>query len=132
MMSSQLRGAIVGFGFISGNGHLPAYLDRRRRVGDVEIVAVADACEERRAAARAALPEARIYPDHESLLEAEAGRLDFVDVATPPSLHAAVTHAALDRGLHVLCEKPLATSIEDARGMLAHAERARRVLFPCH
>ena len=59
-------------------------------------------------------------------------RLDFVDIATPPSEHAEVAHAALDRGLHVLCEKPLATTTEDARAMLRHAVRAERVLYPCH
>ncbi|HUK63367.1 MAG TPA: Gfo/Idh/MocA family oxidoreductase, partial [Dongiaceae bacterium] len=61
-----------------------------------------------------------------------AERLDFVDIATPPSDHAEVAHAALDRGLHVLCEKPLATSIDEARAMLRHARQAQRVLYPCH
>jgi predicted dehydrogenase len=55
-----------------------------------------------------------------------------VDIATPPADHAVMTHAALDRGLHVLCEKPLATSIDEARSMLRHAAEAGRVLFPCH
>ena len=58
-----------------------------------------------------------------ALLAAEAQSLDFVDIATPPSDHAEVAHAALDAGLHVLCEKPLATTIEDAR---AHAAPRRR------
>ena len=43
-----------------------------------------------------------------------------------------VTHAALDAGLHVLCEKPLAASIDEARAMLRHATRAQRVIYPCH
>lgn len=127
-MSDKLRGAVVGYGFISGLGHVPAYLQR----SDVEIVAVADLCEARRALAKKALPHARIYPDHQALLAAEAANLDFVDIATPPCDHAAVAHAAFDRGLHVLCEKPLTTSLESAREMLDHARRAQRVLFPCH
>ena len=69
---------------------------------------------------------------HRALLAAEAGRLDFVDIATPPSDHATVAHAALDAGLHVLCEKPLAATIDDARAMLRHATRAERVIYPCH
>ena len=124
----RLRGALVGYGFIGAQGHVPAYLQR----GDVEIVAVADVSERRRALVPAQLPGAAIYPSAEALLSAEGGRLDFVDVATPPCDHAAIAHLALDRGAHVLCEKPLATRAADARAMLEHAVRARRVLFPAH
>jgi predicted dehydrogenase len=124
----KLRGAIVGYGFIMGKGHAAAYGQR----SDVEITAIADISADRRAAAAAAFPAARIYPDHAALFAGEAGRLDFVDIATPPSDHAAVAHAAMDAGLHVLCEKPLAASIDEARAMLRHATRAQRVLYPCH
>jgi predicted dehydrogenase len=111
-------------------GHVAAYRQRP----DVELVAIADVSADRRAAAAAAWPNARVYADHGALFTAEAGagRLDFVDIATPPSDHAAVTHAALDAGLHVLCEKPLAATIDEARAMLRHATRAERVIYPCH
>jgi predicted dehydrogenase len=124
----KLRGAVVGYGFIMDKGHAAAY----RRRADVEIVAIADIAADRRAAAAAAWPGARIYADHTSLLAAEAGGLDFIDIATPPSDHAAITHAAFDAGLHVLCEKPLAATSDEARAMLRHANRAQRVLYPCH
>ena len=130
--SKALRGAVIGYGFISGKGHVPAYQERAKNQKDVEIVAIADICEARRAEAHRLLPEARIYKDYQSLLEAEAQNLDFVDISTPPCDHAAIAHAALERGLHVLCEKPLTTSLEDAEAMLQHAKKARRVLFPCH
>jgi predicted dehydrogenase len=131
-MKRPLRGAIAGFGFISGQGHAPTYVKHMSNGRDVEIVAVADICEARRQAAHKVFPEARLYPDHQSLLAAEAGNLDFVDVTTPPAYHGEIAHAALDRGLHVLCEKPMATSTEEARSMLRHAVESRRVLFPCH
>ena len=124
----KLRGAIVGYGFIMDKGHAAGYRQR----ADIDVVAIADIAADRRAAAAAAWPEARLYADHEALLAAEAANLDFVDIATPPSDHAAVTHAALDAGLHVLCEKPLAATIEQARSMLRHAVRAQRVIYPCH
>jgi predicted dehydrogenase len=126
----KLRGAVVGYGFIMDKGHVAAYRQRP----DVELVAIADVSADRRAAAAAAWPNARVYADHGALFAAEvgAGRLDFVDIATPPSDHAAVTHAALDAGLHVLCEKPLAATIDEARAMLRHATRAERVIYPCH
>src|SRR5580704_5600630 len=120
---AQLKGAVVGYGFISGKGHIAAYLQRARERRDVEIVAVADLCEGRRHQAQEALPGVRIYSDYQALLGSESG-LDFVDISTPPCDHAAIAHAALDRGLHVLCEKPLTTSLADAKSLLEHAVRA--------
>lgn len=130
--NGPLRGALIGYGFIAENGHVPAYLERTKTRGDVEIVAIADSCEERRNLARKAVRGARIYSDYESLLAGEAGQIDFVDIAVPPCDHAEIARAAFKQGLHVLCEKPLATTVDDARSMLSHALAAKRVLFPCH
>jgi predicted dehydrogenase len=128
----KLRGALVGYGFIMERGHAAGYRERARSSGDVGIVAVADVSEERLRQAQRHFPGVRVYADHRALLAAEHAALDFCDIATPPSEHAEVAHAALDRGLHVLCEKPLATSIDEARGMLRHATDAERVIYPCH
>jgi predicted dehydrogenase len=131
-MKTPLRGAIIGYGFIMDRGHAAGYRQRAHGPRDVDIVAVADLSEPRRALARQHFPGVRVYDDHAALLAAERGTLDFVDIATPPADHAAIAHAALDQGLHVLCEKPLATSIDEARSMLRHAQEAGRVIFPCH
>jgi predicted dehydrogenase len=125
-----LRGAVVGYGFISERGHVPAY--RLPGPTQFDVVAVADVCAARREKARVALPGARIYASHEELLAAEGGRIDFVDVTTPPSEHGRIARAALSQGLHVLCEKPLATTGTEARAMATHAREVRRVLFPSH
>jgi predicted dehydrogenase len=122
----------VGYGFIASRGHLPAYAAFPADRAPLRIVAVADTCPARRARAMADLPGVRVYETHAELLEREAGRIDFVDVTTPPSAHAEIAHAALDRGLHVLCEKPLTTTTAEARSLLDHARRARRVVYPCH
>ena len=63
----MLKGAIVGFGFISAKGHYPAYRQR----DDVEIAAIADLCPARLEAARAAAPKARLYSNHSELLANE-------------------------------------------------------------
>jgi predicted dehydrogenase len=137
-MKKPLRGAIVGYGFIMEEGHVAAYRHRRTAasssglVGDVQIVAVADISARRREVAAAQIPGVRVYSDYLTMLEVEAGNLDFVDIGTPPAEHASVARAALSRGLHVLCEKPLATTIADAREMLRLARASGRVLFPCH
>jgi len=128
-MSRPLKGALIGFGFIAEKGHIPAYLT----AGDTfEIIAVADVSLARREKARQILPNARIYSDTKTLLASEARHLDFVDIATPPCDHAAIAHAAFEHGLHVFCEKPIATSAADARSMLDHALKVKKVFFPSH
>ena len=126
-----LRGAVVGYGFICERGHVPAYAGGEPGQPRFDIVAVADICAERRQLARAALPGARVYETYEALLEAERD-LDFVDICTPPAFHAEIALAALGRGLHVLCEKPLTTTAAEARSMLGRAVEAKRVLYPSH
>lgn len=126
MSPRRRRGGIIGFGFIAANGHLPAYAAS----DDLEIVAVADVCEARRRAAHEALPHAHIYEDYAALLAAEQREIDFIDITTPPYAHTPIACDALSKGLHVVCEKPLATTIEDARRMIQDAERHNRVLFP--
>ena len=129
---STLRGALIGYGFIMEKGHAAGYRQRAEAGRDVEIVAIADLSPDRRAAAQAAWPAARVYADYRTMLDAEAGKLDFVDIATPPSDHAAIAVEALSRGLHVLCEKPLAASVDEARSMLRQATVSERVIYPCH
>ena len=126
---TRLRGALVGFRHIMNAGHAAAY----RQPGlDVEISAIADVSAPRRALAETLFPRARLYADHRSLLATEASALDFVDIATPPSAHRAIALDALDAGCHVLCEKPLTTSVDAAVEMLDRARLRERVLFPCH
>ena len=128
MRGDAMRGGLIGFGFIMEFGHAAAYTTR----SDVSIIAIADICAARRLAAKLAFPKARIYDSASALLQAESARLNFVDIATPPSEHAAIALAALDAGVHVLCEKPLCTTVEDADALLARAQQRERVLFPCH
>jgi len=127
----MLRGAIIGYGFIAENGHFPAYARARDAGVPIEIVALADSCPARLERARALDPGLRLYDSHRQLFERE-DNLDFVDIATPPSEHAPIALAAFDRGLHVFCEKPLATSTQAAASMIDRAKRAKRVLYPSH
>jgi predicted dehydrogenase len=72
-----------------------------------------------------------VYPSFSALMEGER-TLDFIDLAVPPVDHAPYAKKALERGLHVLCEKPLTTNLEDAGTLLRTAVEQKRVLFPCH
>lgn len=120
------RGAIIGFGNVAEHGHVPGWLAAE----GFAIVAVADPAAERRAAAAAALPGVALYEDYNRLLAQE--RLDFVDIASPPAFHAAAVSAAAERGLHVLCEKPLTTTRADYLPVRRAVTIAGTVLQPVH
>lgn len=119
----MLRGALIGFGNVAVYGHVPGWLAHP----DVEIVAVSDMNEARRSEAERLVPHARWYDSSETLLAEE--RLDFVDICTPPSVHADLIRAALQREVHVLCEKPLVTRPEHLAELSMLAEAARKVLY---
>ena len=89
----------------------------------VELVAVVDPD-----------PAARRYveatPGYGVLEEAlESVECDAVLVASPPGTHHVVARAALEAGRHVLCEKPLATTLQDAFDLVEIADRAERILM---
>jgi predicted dehydrogenase len=101
------------------------HLDASRLVEDAQVVAVCDPSPAARRRARES--GLRTYADANAMLE-EAD-LDSVTIATPPAEHAGLAIAALDRGLDVLCEKPLALTTWDALTMLETASRRRRQLL---
>ena len=98
--------AVFGSGFM-GRVHVEAL----RRLGSVDLYEIAD--QELGAARRLAaqFPVKRVDTDYHRILDDPA--LDAVHICTPNALHFAMAKAALDAGKHVLCEKPLATSVEE-------------------
>ena len=73
----------------------------------------------------------RAYGSYEEMAEAEAARddgVEVVSVVTPNWLHAPVAHAFIERGVHVVCDKPMTTTLEDAEG-LVRAVREAGVVF---
>jgi predicted dehydrogenase len=123
----KLRGALVGFGAVAKNAHAPAL----RGCADLTVTSVVDADPQRLRLAEEAFPEARPYPSLEALLDAEKS-LDFVDLATPPWLHGRQVVMALERGLHVLCEKPLTLDAGEFRRIAEASRRRDRAVFTVH
>ncbi len=114
------RAAIAGTGFVA-RVHALAL----RELG-VEVAAVCGRTTE----AAEAFEEGRSYRDLEELLESE--RVDVLHVCTPNHLHAEQALAALERGVHVLCEKPLAVSTEESSRMVAAAAERGLVGATCY
>jgi len=115
---------IVGTGGIS-RAHADGYL---RFPAECEIVALCDIAPGRAEGLRAelGLDGVRVYSGIEEMLAAED--LDLVSVATPPSTHAELAVAALEAGVDVLVEKPMAPSLEECDAMLTAARAHGRLL----
>jgi predicted dehydrogenase len=125
-MTSPLRGAILGAGNVAIHGHLPGWIARE----DVAIVAAADPRPDAREALAERLPNLRVFDTAEELLSRET--LDFADICAPPAMHARLIAAALEKGLHVLCEKPLVLSPDELSPLREIALRNDRVLAAVH
>jgi predicted dehydrogenase len=115
----------VRFGLVGAGAIAQAYAQAFTQTTAAKLVAVADS---RREAAEkmADAAKCQAFTDAESM--ADAVELDAVLVCTPPSTHREICCALMERGIHVLCEKPLAISSADAEAMIAAAE-ARSLHF---
>jgi predicted dehydrogenase len=120
--ATALRVALVGIGSAASRAHLPA-LSALESAGVVELVGVCDPASERRDAVTAAHPTVRGFAENDDMLDSV--RPDLLVIATPPSVHLGEMAAAVARGLHVLCEKPLGLSDRDVATLRDLAESHR-------
>ncbi|MEV8214267.1 Gfo/Idh/MocA family oxidoreductase [Leifsonia sp. NPDC077715] len=116
-----LRAGVVGLGW-AGQQHMAAY----DALPGVELVAIAGMEDGPRAELGEKYGLTRLHRDWQDLVA--EGDLDIVSVAVPTFLHAPIAVGALDAGLHVLSEKPIARTAAEAQTMVDAAHRAGRVL----
>ena len=137
-MARKLRYGMVGGGpgaFIGAVHRMAAALD-----GESELVAGAfssDADKCRAAAAEQHVAPERAYASFEEMAEREAAlpegeRIDFVAVVTPNFLHARVATAFLDRGFHVICDKPMTLTLAEAKALRDTVRRSGRIFALTH
>ncbi|MDZ5711067.1 Gfo/Idh/MocA family protein [Jeotgalibacillus haloalkalitolerans] len=122
---AKLKVGVVGAGSIAKHRHLAEYAANK----NVEIVAICDINEKRAKEMAKKFGAAQTFTDYKDLVKLD---LDAVSVCTPNHLHAPVSIAALEAGKHVLCEKPMATSEQEADDMIAAAEKAGKLLMIGH
>ncbi|MDQ3702702.1 MAG: Gfo/Idh/MocA family oxidoreductase, partial [Chloroflexota bacterium] len=121
----RVRVGVIGVGNYASSYHVPNLLANP----SAHIQAISDASAERLAAAAAVTSVApeRLYADHRQMIEAEA--LDAVTVSSPHALHADHVRAALERGLHVLVDKPFVLRSAEARELIQLAEARGTILL---
>ena len=113
-MSQPIKAAIVGTGFIG-----PAHLEALRRIPNVEVVALVEVnqalADEK--AKQLGIPRAYVFAD---MLKQDD--IDAVHICTPNFLHFSQAKAVMEAGKHVICEKPLAISLEEAEELVQLAK----------
>lgn len=131
-IANSIRWAMVG----GGRGSQIGYIHRSAALRDSTFVLVAGAFDldpERGRAFGVGLgvaPE-RCYPDYQAMFEAEAKRADgiqAVSIATPNNTHFEICKAALEAGIHVVCEKPLCFTVEEAQELRKLAADKNKVV----
>jgi predicted dehydrogenase len=122
-MLEELRVGLVGCGNIALRAHAPALL----QVDGVRLVGLADPVEARRAQVQAlcGLPDTACHADVRALLDAG---VDYVTLTAPQRFRRPIVEACAQAGVHVLCEKPIATVPAEAEAMAARM-RARDLCF---
>ncbi len=120
---SKVKIAMIGAGNIA-NVHINAY----KAVADAEVYALCDINEARLNETGDKYGISRRYTDVDTMLK-DLPELDAADVCVWNCNHAECAIKALDAGLHVLCEKPMAYNVEQAQAMLDAAERNKRLLM---
>src|SRR5213080_5453740 len=117
-MNNKIRYAVVGLGHIAQTAVLPAF--KHAENSELAALVTGNPDKDQELSARYGV-KAYTYDDLETALENE--KVDAVYIATPNILHREHTERATQAGVHVLCEKPMATTQEDCEAMMRTAER---------
>ena len=115
----QWKAAVFGTGFM-GRVHTEAIC----RLGNVEVAAIASLHENNARRLADHFSVKRVEADYRKVLEDPS--IDAVHICTPNAQHYPMALEALEAGKHVVCEKPLATTVEEARALVAAADKAGR------
>ena len=138
---SEERGRRIRLGLVGGAGGAligPVHRVAARMDDRFELVAAALSStpeKARRSGAALALDPARSYDDFAAMAHAEKARPDGIEavaIVTPNHMHAPAARAFLEAGVHVICDKPLATSLGEAQALKSAAERAGVVFVLTH
>lgn len=138
MAKRKLRGGMVGGGpgsFIGPVHRMAAIMD-----GEAEFVAGAfssDLEKSKRTGRKLMLDPISVYADYKEMVGKESGlgrdeRIDFVSIVTPNSTHFPIAKAFLEAGFNVICDKPMAMSLSQAKELRKIVKRSRKVFVLTH
>ncbi|WP_281974508.1 Gfo/Idh/MocA family protein [Halobacillus litoralis] len=118
---SRLRMGMIGVGGIAQGRHIPSFLELKDKV---VLSAVQDVNEERAKEVAEKYNIPQVFSEYEEMFK----EVDAVTICTPNKFHAEISIAALEAGVHVLCEKPMAITTAECEAMMEAARRNNRLL----
>lgn len=125
----MLKGTIIGFGKIARTNHLAAFksLELRSRINLTSAVEVDKDILEK---CRKDFKNINFYESLDNLYKSE--KIDFVDITTPPKFHKEIIEWAIEKKLHIICEKPFTVSITEADQLFNKLNNSNLIFVPCH
>ena len=120
----MLKVALIGIGGMGGC-HFNCYKD----IKNAEVIAVCDVRKDM-AAEKVSDKNVHIYESYDELLKNE--QPDYVDICTPSYMHREMSIKALEKGINVLCEKPMSLNSEDTAAIIAAAEKSGKIFMTAH
>ncbi len=125
-----MNNAMVKFGLLGFGAFGKFHAEAISRVEGAELVAIAEASDDGAAQATKEYPNATVYRDYSELLANET--LDVVDIVLPNHLHKDAATKALERGNHLLLEKPMTLNVADCRSLINLAADRKRTIAVGH
>lgn len=125
----MLKGAIVGFGKIARTNHLEAFQSEELQ-RSFDITSAVELDTNTRERCRKEYSSINFY---ESLNEMYSNnKVDFIDITTPPKYHKEIIEWAVDKGIHIICEKPFTISYAEAKELYSNLNEKNILFIPCH
>ena len=125
----MIKGAIVGFGKIARTNHLEAFQSEELQKS-IDITSAVEVDINIRERCRKEYSSINFY---ESLNEMYSNNKDdFIDITTPPKYHKEIIEWAVDKGIHIICEKPFTISYAEAKELYSNLNGKNILFIPCH
>lgn len=125
----MIKGAIIGFGKIARTNHIDAFhfVELQNIINITSAVEVDKNIREKSAKE---FENIKFYDALDKLFANET--IEFVDITTPPKYHKEIIEWAIEKNLHIICEKPFTTTLNEAKKLYDKLKHSNLLFFPCH
>lgn len=125
----MLKGAIIGFGKIARTNHLDAFNSVELK-NKFDLTSAVEVDDNVRKESKNKYSWISFYKTLDEMYANE--KIDFVDITTPPKFHKEIIEWAIEKKLHIICEKPFTVSITEADQLFNKLNNSNLVFVPCH
>lgn len=125
----MIKGAIIGFGKIARTNHLEAFQSEEIQKS-IAITSVVEINDETRETCKKDYKWINFYKSLDEMFADD--KVDFIDISTPPKYHKEIIKWAVDKGIHIICEKPFTISYTEAKELYSNLIDSKVLFTPVH